>query len=92
MSDWEALSKDEQMERATEAQARYTDMLMRMENVTGVAVGLITKDNSYTDQIGLVVLVEKKVPSEQLAPQDRIPDELDGVPVDVQEVGKVIAF
>jgi hypothetical protein len=32
-------------------------------------------------------MVEQKVPLDQLAPEDRIPSELDGVPVDVQETG-----
>jgi hypothetical protein len=38
------------------------------------------------------VLVEKKVPGEQLSPQEMIPAEIEGVPVDVQEVGKLRAF
>ena len=40
----------------------------------------------------IVVSVTSKVPASQLSPRDVIPRELDGVPVDVQVVGKLRAF
>ncbi len=43
-------------------------------------------------QVCIIVSVRKKVPREQLSPADRIPAELDGVPVDVQETGPIRAF
>jgi len=36
-----------------------------------------------------VVMVSHKIPPELLAPEERIPAEIDGVPVDVQEVGQI---
>jgi hypothetical protein len=41
--------------------------------------------------VGIIVMVSRKVPSSQLAESDIVPRELDGVPVDVQEVGEVRA-
>jgi len=75
------------MARITAVQAKHADALMRKKNVVGVAVGLVQRDGEYTQEVALVVMVEQKVPLDQLAPEDRIPSELDGVPVDVQETG-----
>ena len=80
-------TQDDQMARATAVQTKYTDELMRKAHVQGTAVGLAKKDGKYTNQIALVVLVDKKLPISQLDPKDVIPEELDGVQVDVQEVG-----
>ena len=40
-----------------------------------------------TDQPAIVVSVTHKVPSSDLAEQDIVPSELEGVPVDVQAIG-----
>jgi len=63
--------------------------LMAKANVIGVGVGFEMKDGQRTDQLALVVLVERKIPESQLVPTDLIPAEIDGVPVDVQPVGLV---
>jgi hypothetical protein len=84
--------QEDQMARAEAVQRKYTDELMRKKNVQGVAVGLARNNDTPTNEIALVVLVNRKVPWEQLAPEDRIPRELDGVRVDVQEVGDLRAF
>lgn len=86
------MPQDDRMARASAAQVKYTDQLMRLPNVVGVAVGLAQEGGAYTDDVALVVLVKKKVPSEELALEDRVPRELDGVRVDVQEVGEIRAF
>lgn len=74
-------------EKAQAVQAKYSDLLMSKPHVQGVGVGLATKDGQFTDQIAIVVMVDEKVPADQLAPEDLIPRELDGVPVDVQVMG-----
>ena len=86
------MSQDEKMQRITAVQAKYANELMGKPNVVGVAVGLAKKEGAYTSEMALVVMVEKKVPSDQLADEDRIPEELDGVRVDVQETGKIEAL
>ncbi len=80
-------TQEEMTQRAQAVQAKYTDELMEKANVQGTAIGLATEDGQYTDTIALVVLVSTKLPENQLAPEDIIPKELDGVRVDVQEVG-----
>lgn len=85
------MSQEDQMIQATAVQARYEEMLLRLPNVVGVGVGLVYRRGSPTGEIGLVVMVERKLPAAQLAPEDRIPSELDGIRVDVQEVGVISA-
>ena len=63
--------------------------LMDKANVVGVSVGLRQRGGKRTNDVVLVVMVERKVPLEQLAARDVIPAEIDGIPVDVQEVGQI---
>ncbi|NIM96176.1 MAG: hypothetical protein GTO18_20960 [Anaerolineales bacterium] len=70
--------------------AHETDLLKKA-NVVGVGVGLKQHGGEFASEVVLVVMVERKVPNALLDPQDVIPDEIDGVPVDVQEVGKLNA-
>jgi len=78
-------------EKISDIQVRYVDELMEKENVVGVGIGLAKVDGEYTDELALVVLVEKKVPLEELAEADIIPAEIEGVRVDVQETGPLEA-
>jgi hypothetical protein len=86
------MSQEDPMAQASAAQAKYTDELMRKPHVVGVAVGLAKDGEQLTNEVALVVLVDKKIPLDQLAPEDRIPSRLDDVRVDVQEVGQIRAF
>ena len=86
------MSQDEKTARATLVQKKYTEMLLKIPHVMGVAVGLQKKNGTYTGDVCLVVLVDKKRPSDELAAQDLIPSELDGVCVDVQEIGVPTAY
>lgn len=74
-------------ERAQAVQEKYNDMLMSKAHVQGVGVGLAKKGGQFTDEIAIVVMVDEKVPASELAPDDLIPRELDGIPVDVQVMG-----
>lgn len=78
---------EEQIRQATEVQARYVDYLMRKPHVVGVGVGFARRGGETTRDVALVVMVDEKVPEAQLAPDELIPAELDGVPVDVQQTG-----
>jgi hypothetical protein len=86
------MSQDEKTARATLVQKKYTEMLLKIPHVMGVAVGLQKKNGTYTGDVCLVVLVDKKRPANDLTPQDLIPSELDGVCVDVQEIGVPTAY
>jgi hypothetical protein len=79
-------------EKAQAVRQAYEQELLAKPNVVGVGVGIAERRGQPTGEVGLVVMVEKKVPREQLAPQDIIPPEIEGVPVDVQEVGRIRAF
>lgn len=85
------LEMETTVEKAQAVKQAYTSMLMAKANVVGVGVGIQRKAGSRTGEIGLVVTVRKKMPRSQLAPEDIIPGEIEGIPVDVKEVGDVRA-
>ena len=74
--------------RVRAVKAAYEKMLLSKPNVVGVGVGLRRRGGQLTDQVCIVVSVRVKVPRDQLDPADRIPAELEGIPVDVQAVGE----
>jgi hypothetical protein len=82
---------DEHMQRVIEVQARYTEVLMKKQHVVGVAAGLRKREGQITSEICLVVMVDKKLDADDLDDEDRIPKELDGICIDVQEMGFFVA-
>jgi len=80
------------VEKAIAVKEAYQDFLMSKPNVVGVGVGLRHKEGKRTDEVGLVVMVRRKLPDTLLAPDDIIPSEIDGVPVDVKEVGDLEVY
>jgi hypothetical protein len=81
-----ATQKASQVKRAHQAE------LMAKANGVGVGVGYRQVGGERTETVALVVMVSRKLPAAQLAPQDVLPNEIEGVPVDVQEVGEVRAL
>ena len=81
------MSDDLQMSRIQAVKAKYEKKLLRKRNVVGVGVGFREKDGELTEEVALMVLVRQKQSWSILRRRDRIPTELDGVPVDVKEVG-----
>ena len=81
------MSDDLQMSRIQAVKAKYEKRLLRKKNVVGVGVGFREKDGKLTEEMALTVLVRQKQSWSILRRRDRIPTELDGVPVDVKEVG-----
>ncbi len=77
------------MEKARAVKQAHEAELLGMPNVVGVGVGLRQQGGVTQNIVSLVVLVRQKKPSTQLAPEQMIPAELEGVPVDVQEVGDI---
>jgi hypothetical protein len=78
-------------EKVKAVKRAYENELMAKANVVGVGVGLSEKGGVRTRSVALVVMVSQKVPRSQLAPEDIIPSQIEGVPVDVQEVGEIRA-
>ncbi|GAB4513188.1 MAG: hypothetical protein OHK0046_13740 [Anaerolineae bacterium] len=85
------MSNDTAREKISRLQTQVADEMMQKANVVGLAIGKKQTGGQTTDEMALVVLVEKKMPLAQLAPHDVIPPEIDGVPVDVREVGFLAA-
>lgn len=81
------MSSQEAVARAQSVKAKYERELMRKRNVVGVGVGFQERAGQRTSNVCIVVSVRQKLPLAQLAPQDVIPTELDGVPVDVRATG-----
>lgn len=82
-------------EYVVEVQSRYTDYLMHKPNVVGVSIGLADTDSDGDLDVVyycIVVLVSTKVDEDDLSPEELIPNELDGVPVRVQEIGQINAL
>lgn len=89
--DAQSHSERELFERAQAVKRAHEEALMARPNVVGVGVGLIQRGGVHTGDVGIIVMVSRKRPSSQLAAPDLIPTELEGVPVDVQEVGEIRA-
>ena len=79
-------------ERAQAVKQAHESELMSKANVVGVGVGFRQKGGQQTKDVSVVVMVERKVPSSELSAQDLIPAQIEGVPVDVQEVGQIRAL
>ncbi len=82
------MDQDRRIRRARRVQEKYNEHLLALPRVVGTAVGLRQRQGQFTDQVALVVMVERKLPPEQLAPGEMLPRELEGVPVDVLETGR----
>jgi hypothetical protein len=63
--------------------------LLTKQNVVGCGVGYKFVNGKRTDKLAIVVMVREKVSENVLALEEIIPGEIDGVPVDVQEVGEL---
>jgi len=84
--------KDALTQKVTAVKRAHQAELMMKANVVGVGVGFRSQKGARTDQVALVVMVSRKMPKSRLKPKDLLPLEIEGVPVDVQEVGEVKAL
>ncbi len=80
------------MNQLISVKERHERYLLGKRNVTGVGIGFKKVKGKKTNELSIIVLVEKKLPETALKDEDIIEKELDGVPTDVQEVGKVKAL
>jgi hypothetical protein len=91
MTNQEGGQQEFALQRARKVKDAYEDMILAKANVVGLGIGLAQRAGKQTEEIGLVVFVTHKLPRLMLAEQDLVPREIDGVPVDVQVVGKLRA-
>jgi len=80
------------VEFISEVKKRHEVEILAKKNVVGLGIGFKQRGGALSDELSLVVFVSQKLPNEVVSPEDRIPFFLDGVPVDVQEVGNIKAF
>lgn len=84
------VSDNTSYEYVVHVQEIYTDWLMQKRDVIGVSIGLWDTIDDIVYYCLVVLVTVYHVPDE-LSPDDRIPDQLDGVPVRVQDVGTLTA-
>ena len=73
-------------ERRHEVRLKYDPLFWRQPNVFGVGEGIFTDEHGgLLKTRGIVVSVTRKVDQSTLPPEDRIPDCLEGIPVQVIE-------
>ena len=85
MADTQAFEHVRQVKREHEAE------LMSIANVVAVGVGMRSVGGQPTNEIVIVVSVNQKYPSDELDAAAMIPVEIDGVAIDVQQVGDLRA-
>ncbi|MBN1580577.1 MAG: hypothetical protein JXA89_07725 [Anaerolineae bacterium] len=85
------MDSHDEMSKVRAVKVKYERRLLKKKNVVGVGIGYREMGGKLTDQIALTVMVENKQPLSSLRKRDVIPSELDGVQVDVKEVGKLSA-
>jgi hypothetical protein len=78
--------------RIAKVRAKHEAELMRYPNVVGVSEGIEVKRGKPTGKQCIVVYVKRKVPKAKLAKRQILPERIEGVPVDVVEVGLVGAL
>jgi hypothetical protein len=64
-----------------EVRRRHEPALLALPNVVGVS------DETVDGRDVILVLVSRKVPVRQLAPEEVVPGELEGFPTEVVEIG-----
>jgi len=83
------LNPEETTKRILQVKQAHEEEILSKANVVGVGVGLRQVKGKLTDTPALVVMVTQKKPPHELDPEDMLPSSIDGVPVDVQEVGEI---
>lgn len=87
MSDPQATFQ-QQLERARSIKQAHESELLTKPNVVGVGVGFRQTSGKPTRDVAIVVMVKVKLPASELLPQEILPEEIEGIPVDVQAVGE----
>ena len=79
------------MQHILEVKRRHEAELLRKPQVVAVGVGYRTRASQHTDEVCIVVSVTRKIPAAQLAPNERVPGSVEGIPIDVVETGVIRA-
>ena len=80
------------MEEVKRVKAAYEEELMGKSGVVALAIGYRYVDGEKTNELCIICHVVKKKPIGELKEHEIIPEEIDGVPVDVVESGRIRAL
>ncbi len=80
------------IEKIRAVRDRHQEHLLKQKNVVGLGIGYKEIEGQETGLLSLVVMVRKKESPSQLDATDLLPSEIEGVPVDVKEVGDIVAL
>jgi hypothetical protein len=80
------------LEEVKRVKAEYEEELMRKPGVVGVAIGHKNINGRKTNQLCIVCYVIEKKRKGKLDGSDIIPEEIEGIPVDVVESGQIRAL
>lgn len=78
------------IEQVLQVKKKVNWKLMKKMNVTGVGIGYKETEGKLTGEVGLVVLVKRKIALSQLASKDTVPKEIQGIYTDVKAVGDIM--
>jgi hypothetical protein len=73
------------LQKAMEVKHKIASQLMANPNVTGVGVGYKIVKGKRTEEVCIRVYVRKKLPRQELRPEEVLPENIEGIPVDVIE-------
>jgi len=80
------VTSEQALEHARAVSRANADRLLAMANVVGVGVGY---RGGGRQEVALVVMVKQKLPRTQLREEDLLPQEIEGIPVEVRVVGEL---
>lgn len=80
------MTPEQALEHARAVSRANADRLLAMANVVGVGVGY---RGGGRHEVALVVMVKQKLPRTQLREEDLLPQEIEGIPVEVRVVGEL---
>ena len=70
---------------------RHEASLKSLPNVESLGVGPKLRNGEPTGEMAIKVFVRRKVPLSDLAPDERIPESIEGIPTDVQVIAPLRA-
>ncbi|MHA3964813.1 MAG: hypothetical protein AM325_014890 [Candidatus Thorarchaeota archaeon SMTZ1-45] len=80
------------LEQVKRVKAEYEEELMKKSGVVGVAIGHKHINGGKTKQLCIICYVIEKKRIGELEEHDIIPEEIEGVPIDVVESGTIRAL
>lgn len=82
----------DELEQIRMIKQKHERELLAKKNVVGVGIGFKETAGLRTNRTSIIVMVERKLPTESLETKDLIPPEIEGIPTDVQAVGTIEAL